>query len=380
MKAGYREIERAMATPATAWKRPPPSLPVDDFDWQEVVGRRDAVPAVLELEERLAGRRVLVTGGGGSIGRALTSLLHGFRPERITVLDAHEASLTADRRERDPASLDRIEHALCDIRNRDRVEAEVARAAPDVIFHLAAYKHVDWAELFPEEFVATNLEGSWNVLQAARAAGTGTVVVASTDKAALAASLYGRTKRLMEQLTALSAGDGGDRVAARLVNVLGSAGSASDLFLRQARARVPLTVTDTGMVRYWITMAGAASLLAHGLLVAGSGETLVAASDAVTLTVGDVAERIWRLAGAPGDPEIALTGVRPGETMSEVIAGPGEELGADAYPGVAAIRTAEPTAELVEMVAALGDHPGPAERRAAWLAALSPESFAAPAS
>jgi nucleoside-diphosphate-sugar epimerase/sugar phosphate isomerase/epimerase len=380
MKAGYRAVQRALARPAAAWTAPAPRLPADDFDWQAVVGQRDAIPAVLELEERLAGRRVLVTGGGGSIGRALTSLLHGFRPERITVLDAHEASLTADRREREPASLDRIEHALCDIRNRDRVDAEIARAAPDVIFHLAAYKHVDWAERYPEEFVATNLEGSWNVLQAARAAGTRTVVVASTDKAALAASLYGRTKRLMEQLTALSAADGADRIAARLVNVLGSAGSASDLFLRQARAGVPLTVTDTGMVRYWITMAGAASLLAHALLVAGPAENLVAASDAVTLTVGDVAERIWRLAGAEGEPPIERIGVRPGETMSEVIAGPGEELAQDAFPGVAAIRTAEPGAELAEMVAALEDHPTPADRRAAWLAALSPESFAAPAS
>jgi nucleoside-diphosphate-sugar epimerase/sugar phosphate isomerase/epimerase len=380
MKAGYRDIERALAGPAAEWKRPAPRLPGDDFDWQAVVGQRDAVPAVLELEERLAGRRVLVTGGGGSIGRALTSLLHGFRPELITVLDAHEASLTADRRQREQASLDRIEHVLCDIRNRDRVDVEVGRAAPDVVFHLAAYKHVDWAERHPEEFVATNLEGSWNVLQAARAAGTGTVVVASTDKAALAASLYGRTKRLMEQLTALSAGDGADRIAARLVNVLGSAGSASDLFLRQARAAVPLTVTDQGMVRYWITMAGAASLLAHALLVASQGETLVAASDAVTLTVGDVAERIWKLAGAPGEPEIERIGVRPGETMSEVLAGPDEELAGDSYAGVAAIRTSEPSAELAEMVASLQDHPGPAERQAAWLAALRPESFAAPAS
>jgi nucleoside-diphosphate-sugar epimerase/sugar phosphate isomerase/epimerase len=380
MKAGYRAIERALASPATPWRAPAPRLPADDFDWQAVVGRPDAIPAVLELQERLAGRHVLITGGGGSIGRALTSLLHGFRPERITVLDAHEASLTGDRRERDPGSLDRIEHVLCDIRNRDRIDTEVARATPDVIFHLAAYKHVDWAERYPEEFVATNLEGSWNVLQAARATGTSTVVVASTDKAALAASLYGRTKRLMEQLTALSAPDGGERVAARLVNVLGSAGSASDLFLRQARARVPLTVTDTGMVRYWITMAGAASLLAHALLVAGEGETLVAASDAVTLTVGDIAERIWRLGGAPGEPAIEITGARPGETMSEVLAGPGEDLGADAYPGIAAIRTPDPAPELAEMVASLDGQTAPAERRAAWLAALSPESFAAPAS
>src|SRR5207247_3362728 len=136
----------------------------------------------------------------------------------------------------------------------------------------------------------------------------------------------------------------------------------------------------TGMVRYWITMAGAASLLAHALLVASQGGTLVAASDAVTLTVGDVAERIWRLAGATGEPQIERIGVRPGETMTEVIAGPGEELAGDSYPGVAVIRTPERSAELAEMVAALDEHPGPAERRAAWLAALSPESLAAPAS
>ena len=120
---------------------------------------------------------------------------------------------------------------------------------------------MDWAETHPEEFIDNNLHGSWNVLRAAERAGVETVVVASTDKAATAASFYGRTKRFMEQLTAYVARRAGARrVAVRFVNVLGSAGSASDLFLRQARAGVPLSVTDTGMVRYWITLGHAATL------------------------------------------------------------------------------------------------------------------------
>jgi FlaA1/EpsC-like NDP-sugar epimerase len=124
---------------------------------------------------------------------------------------------------------------LCDIRDRSRLEEETARARPDLVFHLAAYKHVDWAERYPVEFAATNLDGSWNVLRAAEQAGAGSVVVASTDKAARAANLYGRTKRLMETLTALAAERSGEgRAAVRLVNVLGSAGSATELWLRQA--------------------------------------------------------------------------------------------------------------------------------------------------
>ena len=166
---------------------------------------------------------------------------------------------------------------LCDVREGRRLEAEFARARPDVVFHLAAYKHVDRAELFPEEFVDTNLHGTWNVLRAAESAGVETVVVASTDKAALAASFYARTKRFMEELTAFVARrEGAQRVAVRLVNVLGSAGSASELFLKQARAGVPLTVTEAGMVRYWITMAHAVALLAHAALVAGDGALLAA--------------------------------------------------------------------------------------------------------
>ena len=136
--------------------------------------------------------------------------------------------MIADRRARDPQTLDRFHHVLCDVREPGRLERELAAAKPEIVFHLAAYKHVDWAEIFPEEFVDTNLHGSWNVLRAAEAAGVETVVVASTDKAALAQSFYGRTKRFMEQLTAFAARRAGaQRTAVRLVNVLGSAGAAS---------------------------------------------------------------------------------------------------------------------------------------------------------
>ncbi|MFM9126354.1 MAG: polysaccharide biosynthesis protein, partial [Solirubrobacterales bacterium] len=276
MKAGYRAIEKALAEPAGG-KAPPRQRPVVDepFDWQAVVGQRDPVPAVLELEEKFGGKRILITGGCGSIGSRLATLLDAVRPGQVTLLDTHEAAITADMRNRAGSSPVPCEHVLCDVRDRDRLFAEVERARPDAIFHLAAYKHVNLAEQYPEEFVATNLEGSLNILDAATAADVGTVVVASTDKAAPTASFYGRTKRMMEQITALTGGPDADRVAVRLVNVLGSAGSASDLFLRQARADVPLTITDTSMERFWITLEAASALLAHGGLVGTEGVRLV---------------------------------------------------------------------------------------------------------
>jgi FlaA1/EpsC-like NDP-sugar epimerase len=315
---------------------------------------------------------VAITGGAGSIGRALTTLLHGFRAERVVLLDSHEASLTADRRGREPSQLARTEHVLCDVRNRDRLDAEIAAAAPDVVFHLAAYKHVDWAERYPEEFAATNLEGSWNVLRAADRAGVGTVVVASTDKAALAASRYGRSKRLMEALTAVAAERaGGPRAAVRLVNVLGSAGSASELFLRQARAGVPLTVTDSGMRRYWITPGHAAALVIHAVLEAAGGGRLVTAADPSELSVGELAARIWTAAGREGAPAVDVMGIRPGETMSEVLVGEGEALGAERFAGCVRIEggVAVPLAQaLAEEIDGLGDA---GARVATWTAALA---------
>ena len=380
MKRAYRAIERALAAKAPEPSRAPRRVPPNAFDWQAVIERRDPVPSVLELQERFGGRRVLITGGGGSIGGALATFLGGFRPEGIVLVDGHESSLIADRRARDPQALDRFHHVLCDIREPGRLERELAAAKPDVVFHLAAYKHVDWAEVFPEEFVDTNLHGSWNVLRAAEAAGVDTVVVASTDKAALAQSFYGRTKRFMEQLTAFAGRRaGGRRTAVRLVNVLGSAGAASEIFLRQARAGVPLTVTDTGMVRYWITMSHAACLVAQAALLAGDGVPLCSPHDPEMLTVGELAERIWRLAGPGGETEIELLGIRRGETLSEVLTGPGEALGEERHQGICAIEGEIPTAGAAWVIERLPARGSREEARAIWLEAMQRPGLLAPA-
>lgn len=371
MKAGYAAIERALAQPARALRSPPRLLSSEAFDWQAVLERRDPVPSLLELQEAFGGRKILVTGGGGSIGRALASFLSGFRPEGIALMDTHEPSLSADHRSRGASASGRISHVLCDVREGERVRAEFDRVRPEIVFHLAAYKHVDRAELFPEEFVDTNLHGTWNVLRAAQSARVETVVVASTDKAALAASFYGRTKRLMEELTAFVARrQGSQRLAVRLVNVLGSAGSASELFLEQARAGMPLTVTETGMVRYWITMAHALTLAAHGALLASEGAVLAGPAEPTTLTVGQLAERIWRQAGGEGDPLIDVIGIRRGETMNEVLTGPGEELGGSPHQGIAVIEGEILTSGAAWVVERLPERGSREDARAVWLEAM----------
>jgi nucleoside-diphosphate-sugar epimerase/sugar phosphate isomerase/epimerase len=381
MRAGGRAVERVLAAPPPPWPHVPRRPPGEHFDWQAVVGRRDPVPAVLELQELFGGRRVLITGGGGLIGRTLTTLLNGFRLDSITVLDGHEASLTADRRARQGAELAHIDHVLCDVRDRGRLEAEIARVSPHAIFHLAAYKHVDWAEVYPEEFVDTNLHGSWNVLRAAEAVGVEHVVVASTDKAALAASFYGRTKRLMEQLTAFAARDAGaKRIAVRLVNVLNSAGSASELFVRQARGGVPLTITDPSMLRYWITLPHAAALVAHAALLATQGEVMATAADPALLNVGELGERIWRLAGRQGPPEVDLLGIRRGETLREVLTGDGEHLGQEARQGIAPIRGELSTAGAAWVCEQLPNRAGRERARAVWLEAMRRPGLLAPVS
>jgi FlaA1/EpsC-like NDP-sugar epimerase len=153
----------------------------------------------------------------------------------------------------------------------------------------------------------------------------------------------------------------------------------SELFLRQARENVPLTVTDAGMARYWITMAHAATLAAHSALLAREGVGLATAADPVTLTVGELAERIWTSAGRSGSPSVDVVGIRPGETMSEVLTGPGEDVGAERFQGIAPIEGEVPTTAPAWVLERLPERGSREEARAVWLDALSRPGLLAPA-
>jgi FlaA1/EpsC-like NDP-sugar epimerase len=175
----------------------------------------------------------------------------------------------------------------------------------------------------------------------------------------------------MEQLTAYAAGsDGARRTAVRFVNVLGSAGSASELFLRQAGAGVPLTVTDTGMLRYWITMGHAVTAAAHGALLAAQGTRLATPAGAPELTVGELATRIWQAAGLDGEPNVELLGIRRGETMGEVLVGSGERLGEEVYPGVVEIEADVSTAAASWVAERIGAETAREAAREVWREAM----------
>jgi FlaA1/EpsC-like NDP-sugar epimerase len=163
------------------------------------------------------------------------------------------------------------------------------------------------------------------------------------------------------------------------VNVLGTAGSVSELFLRQARADVPLTVTDTGMLRYWVTTAHAVTLAAHAALLAAEGVPLATAGDPASFTVGELAQRIWRAAGRAGEPDLDVIGIRPGETMSEVLVAPTEELGPERFQGIAPIEGEIPSAAPAWVLERLPERGTREEARAVWLEALSRPGLLAPA-
>jgi len=210
---------------------------------------------------------------------------------------------------------------------------------PDLIFHLAAYKHVPWGEEDPEAFVETNVLGARAVIDAAREAGTEHIVYPSTDKAIDPPSLYGATKRLVETMLYAAAGAGGPRCSViRFVNVLGSRGSAPETFARQLAEGRPLSVTDRAMRRYWITPDHARLLLLHAACLQERAITVTPdAGDEITVL--EIARRMaLALHPEKREPAIAVTGLRPGERLYEPIVAAHERLEALPLPGILAVR------------------------------------------
>lgn len=295
---------------------------VRDLSIEDLVGRQQATIDMGRVRELLAGRRVLITGAGGSIGAEIARQVAALGPSRLILLDHDETHLHDVAAALNEAPVATV---LADIRDREWVETHFRRVRPEIVFHAAAHKHVPVLEEHPVEAFLTNVVGTKNVTEAAAAVGVLRLVLISTDKAVRPTSVMGASKRLAEH-TVLSHASAGDRFCAvRFGNVLGSRGSVIPSFARQISAGGPVTVTDPAMTRFFLSTREAVQLvLQAAVLCKGREVFMLDMGQAVNIL--DLAKRMIRLAGkTPGvDIEITFTGPRPGEKLMEELCAPDE--------------------------------------------------------
>lgn len=319
------------------------------------------------------GRRVLVTGAGGSIGSELCRQIAASGCAHLTMVDASEYNLFhIDREiaERHPL-LPRRE-ILCDVRDAARVERVFAEQKPDIVFHAAALKHVTLVENHPCEGVRTNVLGTRNVAMAAKACGAAHLALISTDKAVAPTSIMGAAKRVAEAVVRQYGGGGDMRVSiVRFGNVLGSAGSVVPIFQSQIARGGPITLTDANVERYFMTIPEAVQLVLRAValsMIASDGDE----DGVLTLEMGepvkiiDLAKRMIELQGlVPGrDIEIKITGLRPGEKLTETLVDVNEVARAKAPGIMEAVRLspaptiADERLETLDALAEAGDEAG----------------------
>lgn len=285
------------------------------------------------LHAFLSGKRVIVTGGGGSIGSEICSRLVAFGASDLLILDSSEPALYNVRERLAGAEgATRIESTIADVRDRARVFDVFRGFAPDLVFHAAALKQVPYLEVDWAEGVKTNVFGSVNVADAAVEVGASAILI-STDKAVDPVSVLGATKRFSEIYAQLldsetSAAGRGQRLASvRFGNVLGSVGSVVPRFKAQIERGGPVTVTHPEMVRYFMTVREACDLVLTASRHAATESTGLGRASVYVLKMGqparivDLAKRMIRLAGyEPGrDIDIEFTGVRKGERLNEYL-------------------------------------------------------------
>ena len=290
----------------------------------DLLGRRELNTDIESVAGYLTGRRVLVTGAGGSIGSELCRQIVRFAPESLVMLDRDESALQAVQVSIEGRGLlDSRNLVVASIRDLDRMIEVFEEHQPDVVFHAAALKHLSLLEMHPEEGFKTNVLGTYNMLEVAKRFGVSTFVNISTDKAADASSVLGRTKRLAERLTAhYAVGSDQSYLSVRFGNVLGSRGSVIPLFRAQIARGGPVTVTHPDVTRFFMTIEEACQLVIQAGASSASGEVLVLdMGEPVKIT--DLANRLIAESDRPID--IVYTGLRPGEKLHEVLFGPDEE-------------------------------------------------------
>ena len=307
---------------------------IRDLRIEDLLGRRQIETDLAAVRAIVEGRRVLVTGAGGSIGSEIARQIDLFEPAMLALLD-HDETHLHDIESELASSSPHIRTVLADVRDREAMLHTLIELRPEVVFHAAAHKHVPVLERFPAEAVRTNVLGTANLVDAAVASGVGRFVLISTDKAVRPASVMGASKWMAEQIVRSVQGRDTMFCAVRFGNVLGSRGSVIPTFLRQIRAGGPVTVTDPLMARYFMSIQEAVQLVLQAAALSAGGEVL-------TLEMGepvnilDLARRLIRLSGRipDRDVEITIVGARPGEKLVEQLIDSDESVAPSAHPGI----------------------------------------------
>ncbi|MCH7548574.1 MAG: polysaccharide biosynthesis protein [Candidatus Krumholzibacteriota bacterium] len=302
---------------------------------EDLLGRDSVEFDEETISRALAGRTVLVTGAGGSIGGEICRQIGRFPLASLILLGRGENQIYE------------IEHELqalfpklattsviVDIRDARALERVLLLHTPDYVYHAAAHKHVHYMEAFPEEAVKNNVLGTRNVIEASRRARVKRVVMLSTDKAVSPGGVMGATKRVAEYLMKSAANDGGDTrfITVRFGNVLASRGSVVPLFVRQIQRGGPVTVSDNEATRFFMSLREACMLVVQASIMGEGGEVFVLRMGE-PIRIVEIARDLIALLGfrVGKDIEIRVTGLRPGEKLTEDLVAPGEQTQPSAH-------------------------------------------------
>src|ERR687895_2400275 len=310
------------------------AIKLRELQIEDLLGREPVDIDLDALSNYINGKRVLVTGAGGSIGQELSRQISRLGPARVILLDRDETGLYYLSQELRREDFYDAEVFVGDVTIPERVSFAFERFRPQLVFHAAAYKHVPMMELQATEAIVNNVSGTLNVARAAGAYGTSKFINVSTDKAVKPVNVMGATKRLAEMLVREIAAAYPETVYAsvRFGNVLGSRGSVVPTFKQQIEAGGPVTVTHPEMVRYFMTIPEAVLLLLQaGALGAGGEIFMLDMGDPVKII--DLARKMIEIMGAP-NVQIKFIGLRPGEKLKEELFEEGEQRSPTDHPMV----------------------------------------------
>lgn len=293
---------------------------VRNVEIEDLLGRDSIKVDMTEIKEYIHGKTVLVTGGGGSIGSELCRQIAKYQPKKLVIFDIYENnaySIQQELRANNPdLALDVI---IGSVRDIHRVDTLFETYKPEIVYHAAAHKHVPLMEDSPNEAIKNNVFGTYNVANAANKYGVSTFVLISTDKAVNPTNIMGASKRLCEMIIECFAKISKTKfVAVRFGNVLGSNGSVIPLFRKQIARGGPVTVTHKDIIRYFMTIPEAVSLVLQAGYYANGGEIFVL-DMGQPVKIDELARKMIKLSGFEPDVDIMVeyTGLRPGEKLYE---------------------------------------------------------------